>query len=132
MNDTIQNLSQIYIILSINSFLVIVDQLIEISKCKEFEKNSLNDLELNQDEIKSVNSIGISLITLSIELLILIFLKSLVKFIFISLILLLVIFIFKHSNLKKTKIFQINHIIFDILLILKFIIFYITIKFLIK
>jgi len=49
MKDTIENLSQIYIILSINSFLVLIDKLIEISKCKEFEKNILNSLELNQN-----------------------------------------------------------------------------------
>lgn len=132
MNDTMESLSQIYIILSINSFLVLTDQLIEISKCKEFEKNILNSLELNQNEIRSISSIGISLITLSTEIIILIFLKSLLKFIIISLILLLIIFIFKHSNIKKTRVFRINHVIFDILLILKFLMLYIAIKFLIK
>jgi hypothetical protein len=109
MNGISETLSQIYIILSINSFLVLMDQLIELSKSKEFEKDDLNNLELNLDEIKSVNTIGISLMTLSVELTILIFLKSLLIFIIISIILTLIIFILKHSKLKKLKIFKINH-----------------------
>jgi len=134
MNGISETLPQIYIILSINSFLVLIDQLIELSKSKKFEKDDLNNLELNLDEIKSVSSIGISLITLLVELTILIFLKSLLIFIIISiiLILILIIFIVKHSKLKKLKIFKINHWIFDLLLILKFIMLYITIKFLIR
>jgi hypothetical protein len=132
MNEISKTLPQIYIILSINSFLVLIDQLIELSKSKKFEKNDLNNLELNLDEIKSVSSIGISLITLLVELTILIFLKSSLIFIIISIILTLIIFIFKHSKLKKLKIFKINHWIFDLLLILKFIMLYITIKFLIR
>jgi len=106
MNEISETLTQIYIILSINSFLVLIDQLIELSKSGKFEKD---DLELNLDEIKSVTSIGISLITLLVELTILIFLKSLLIFIIISIILTLIIFIVKHSKLKKLKIFKINH-----------------------
>jgi hypothetical protein len=109
MNGISETLSQIYIILSINSFLVLMDQLIELSKSKEFEKDDLNNLELNLDEIKSVSSIGISLITLLVELTILIFLKSLLIFIIISILLTLIIFIVKHSKLKELKIFKINH-----------------------
>ena len=82
----LQDLSQIYILLSVNSFIVFMDQLIELSKSKEFEKSNLEDIELNEKEMKQISTVGISLLVLITELIILIYLKSILSFCIILLI----------------------------------------------
>ena len=132
LESDLQDLSQIYIFLSVNSFIVLIDQLIELSKNREFEKKDSRDIELKEEDIKLITSIGVSFLTLTTEIIVLLFLKSLLVFLLISFMILSTIFLFKHSKIKKTKFFKINHAIFDIALLFKFFILYITIKFLIK
>ncbi len=132
MNEIIEYLWKIYIFLSVNSFIVLLDQLIEISKSDQFNKEKIDDIQLNNDEIKTISSIGISLLTLLIEIIILIILKKLTIFIIIAFLISTTISFIKHYRIKKTKIFIINHLIFDLALLVKFFMFYITIKFLIE
>jgi lipoprotein signal peptidase len=132
LESDLQDLSQIYIFLSVNSFIVLIDQLIKLSKNREFEKKDSKDIELKEEDIKLITSIGASFLTLTTEIIVLLFLKSLLVFLLISFMILSTIFLFKHSKIKKTKIFKINQAIFDIALLFKFFILYITIKFLIK
>jgi hypothetical protein len=106
--------------------------LIEISKSDQFNKEKIDDIQLNNDEIKTISSIGISLLTLLIEIIILIILKKLTIFIIIAFLISTTISFIKHYRIKKTKIFIINHLIFDLALLVKFFMFYITIKFLIE
>lgn len=98
-----QILSQIYLVFCINSFIVFMDQLIELSKSKEFKKSNLQDIELNAQEIKNVSSAGISLLILLTEVTILVYLKSVLIFCIISIVILFTIFIFEHSKIKKKQ-----------------------------
>jgi len=103
LESDLQNLSQIYIFLSVNSFILFMDQLIELSKSKEFEKSNLEDIELNDQEMKQISTLGISLLVLITELIILVYLKSILNFCIICIIILSTIFILKHSKIKKQK-----------------------------
>jgi hypothetical protein len=100
----------------LNSFIVLLDSTIKISKN---EKILENKEELNQQEISTVSSFGLSAIFFIIDLSIIIFIKKNIWLIIAFLMLTLLVFLIKHEKLEKWKIFNTNHLIFDALTLLR-------------
>ncbi len=119
-------MDRIYFILSINSFIVLLDSTIKIAKNDKILNNEQN---LNQNEISLLSSFGISGVFFLIEITISIYIKKYILLIMLILIvIILCVYLIKHDNLLKWKIFKNNHIIFDILMLMKPLILFIFIK----
>ena len=116
-----------FIIMFINSFIVSLDSIIKISKKDTLFKK---EYEVTKEDQKDLIAFTVSFLFTILEIIILLTIN--IKNIFIILFLLFSITLLirktKHEKIEKLKIFHINHIIFDIILLIKPLIIYILLK----
>jgi hypothetical protein len=116
-----------FIIMFINSFIVSLDSIIKISKKDTLFKK---EYEVTKEDQKDLIAFAVSFLFTILEIIILLTIN--IKNIFIILFLLFSITLLirktKHEKIEKLKIFHINHIIFDIILLIKPLIIYILLK----
>jgi len=121
------NMSMFFTILAINSYIVTLDSIIKIAKKDTLLKK---ESEILNEDRKDIVSFVISFICLLAEIIILslINLKNLFFLLFLLILLGVLIYKIKHKEIEKLHIFYFNHIIFDILLLIKPLIIYIYFK----
>jgi hypothetical protein len=111
----------------INSFIVSLDSIIKISKKDTLFKK---EYEPTKEDQKDLIAFAVSFLFTILEIIILLTIN--IKNIFIILFLLFSITLLirknKHEKIEKLRIFHINHIIFDIILLIKPLIIYILLK----
>ena len=120
MNVIIEYVSDVILIICLNSFLVLIINLIE---SHEVEKKKIENLNL-KDQL-NLSSVFFSSIFFALDNLILIIInkEKIIIEILIVILILLLMWVFKIKNLKI--VFKVNHLIFDIIFILKPFIYYI-------